>query len=85
MWKNFLNRCNRENQQVERPAFLYPVWVNVWVKLFSDKTLKKSNPEKPKVYRGFLGAGEQIRTAYLFITNEVLYLLSYTSVPSSDG
>ena len=34
--------------------------------------------------RLFLGAGEQIRTAYLFITNEVLYLLSYTSVPSSD-
>ena len=26
------------------------------------------------------GADEQIRTAYLFITNEVLYLLSYISV-----
>lgn len=25
------------------------------------------------------GADEQIRTAYLFITNEVLYLLSYIS------
>ena len=34
--------------------------------------------QKTKWHRGF-GAGEQIRTAYLFITNEVLYLLSYTS------
>ena len=27
----------------------------------------------------FIGADEQIRTAYLFITNEVLYQLSYIS------
>ena len=28
------------------------------------------------------GAGDQIRTDYLVITNDVLYLLSYTSVAS---
>ena len=26
------------------------------------------------------GAGDQIRTDYLVITNDVLYLLSYTSI-----
>ena len=29
-----------------------------------------------------VGAGDQIRTDYLVITNDVLYLLSYTSVPN---
>lgn len=31
----------------------------------------------------FVGAGDQIRTDYLVITNDVLYLLSYTSVPNA--
>ena len=32
-----------------------------------------------------IGAGDQIRTDYLVITNDVLYLLSYTSKPSPAG
>ncbi len=65
--------------------FFGHVWENVWENYIFFAGPKKNNPEKPIVFRGFCGAGEQIRTAYLFITNEVLYLLSYTSTPSSDG
>ena len=40
--------------------------------------IKKEN-EKTAYKAVFSGADEQIRTAYLFITNEVLYQLSYIS------
>ncbi len=41
---------------------------------------KRRGKEKtPQSFAG-CGADEQIRTAYLFITNEVLYRLSYISI-----
>lgn len=41
---------------------------------------QKTDPTRGSVS---VGAGDQIRTDYLVITNDVLYLLSYTSVPNA--
>jgi hypothetical protein len=45
--------------------------------------MKKSVKQKRAQAALFAGADEQIRTAYLFITNEVLYRLSYISIAIS--
>ena len=41
--------------------------------------IEKNTPKDRSV---FVGAGDEIRTRYLVITNDVLYLLSYTSAPN---
>jgi hypothetical protein len=59
--------------------------MHVWENYIFFYGPKKSNPEKPKVFRGFCGAGEQIRTAYLFITNLPWTLRFYRDLSQFDA
>ena len=54
--------------------------------LFSDKKQAFCSIKKPELKSSgfFRGADEQIRTAYLLITNEVLYRLSYISTDTMN-
>ena len=62
------------------------VWVTVWVRrlthILTHTVSAKKVRKIPEIIRfqGFSGAAGRIRTAYLILTKDALYLLSYSSI-----